>query len=88
MDSTVATAQLVYVLPPSGDIVCTNVFHAGHGNLQPLILYNMNDLVEQAKAEEACNDILRLCVDVGGCFTGEHGGGIEKRTSCIIRSNG
>jgi glycolate oxidase len=56
-----------------------NVFHAGDGNLHPLILYNVNDPVEAAKAEAAGNDILKLCVEVGGCLTGEHGVGIEKR---------
>ena len=43
------------------------------------ILYNMNDPAEQEKAEAAGADILRLCVEVGGCLTGEHGVGIEKR---------
>ena len=47
--------------------------------MHPLILYNVNDPDEQAKAEEAGKDILKLCVDVGGCLTGEHGVGIEKR---------
>ena len=56
-----------------------NVFHAGDGNLHPLIMYNVNDPVEAQKAEEAGNDILKLCVEVGGCLTGEHGVGIEKR---------
>ena len=56
-----------------------NVFHAGDGNLHPLILYNCNDPVEAQKAEDAGNDILKLCVEVGGCLTGEHGVGIEKR---------
>ena len=44
-----------------------------------LILYNVNDPAEQRKAEEAGDDILKLCVEVGGCLTGEHGVGIEKR---------
>jgi glycolate oxidase len=47
--------------------------------MHPLILYNCNDPAEQAKAEAAGNDLLRLCVDLGGCLTGEHGVGIEKR---------
>ena len=55
------------------------MFHAGDGNLHPLILYNGNDPGEQAKAEEAGDEILQLCVEVGGCLTGEHGVGIEKR---------
>ena len=85
MDGTVPTGQLVRVLARTGEIVksyglrVANVFHAGDGNMHPLILYNVNDPAEQEKAEEAGNDILRLCVDAGGCLTGEHGVGIEKR---------
>jgi glycolate oxidase len=56
-----------------------NIFHAGDGNLHPLILYNANDEREKAIAEECGADILKLCVDAGGCLTGEHGVGIEKR---------
>ena len=55
------------------------MFHAGDGNLHPLIMYNVNDPAEAQKAEDAGNDILKLCVEVGGCLTGEHGVGIEKR---------
>ena len=47
--------------------------------MHPLILFNANDPEDAAKAEAAGNDILKLCVDVGGCLTGEHGVGIEKR---------
>ncbi|MBL8587346.1 MAG: FAD-binding protein [Methylobacteriaceae bacterium] len=85
MDGTVPTGQLPYVLKRSGEIVASyglrvaNVFHAGDGNMHPLILYNCNDPAEQAKAEAAGNDILKLCVEAGGCLTGEHGVGIEKR---------
>lgn len=85
MDGTVPTSQLSYVLKRTGEIVegyglrVANVFHAGDGNMHPLIMYNINDPEEQRKAEEAGNDILRLCVEVGGCLTGEHGVGIEKR---------
>jgi glycolate oxidase len=56
-----------------------NVFHAGDGNLHPLILYNANDDDEARRAELAGAEILKLCVAVGGCLTGEHGVGIEKR---------
>ncbi|MCX8281206.1 FAD-binding protein [Phyllobacterium sp. 0TCS1.6C] len=56
-----------------------NVFHAGDGNLHPLILYDANIPEELAKAEDFGADILRLCVKVGGVLTGEHGVGIEKR---------
>jgi len=47
--------------------------------MHPLVLYNVNDEAEQAKAEAAGNELLKLCVDLGGCLTGEHGVGIEKR---------
>jgi glycolate oxidase len=56
-----------------------NIFHAGDGNLHPLILYNANDVVEVERAELCGAEILKLCVDLGGCLTGEHGVGIEKR---------
>jgi len=56
-----------------------NVFHAGDGNLHPLILYDANKPGELEKAEEFGSDILRLCVEVGGVLTGEHGVGVEKR---------
>lgn len=85
MDGTVPTGKLSYVLRRTEEIVrghglrVANVFHAGDGNMHPLILYNVNDAAEQAKAEAAGNDILKLCVEVGGCLTGEHGVGIEKR---------
>jgi glycolate oxidase len=85
MDGTVPTGQLPYVLRRTAEIVAShglrvaNVFHAGDGNMHPLILYNVNDQAEQRKAEEAGADILKLCVEAGGCLTGEHGVGIEKR---------
>jgi glycolate oxidase len=56
-----------------------NIFHAGDGNLHPLILYDANDAAQAERAEEAGAEILKLCVEVGGCLTGEHGVGIEKR---------
>jgi glycolate oxidase len=56
-----------------------NVFPAGDGNLHPLILYDANRPAELEKAEEFGNEILKLCVDVGGVLTGEHGVGLEKR---------
>lgn len=85
MDGTVPLSQLSHVLKRTGEIVAgfglrvANVFHAGDGNMHPLILFNANDPVEAAKAEAAGNEILKLCVDAGGCLTGEHGVGIEKR---------
>ncbi len=56
-----------------------NVFHAGDGNLHPLILYDANEPGELERAEEFGADILRLCVEMGGVLTGEHGVGVEKR---------
>ncbi len=56
-----------------------NVFHAGDGNLHPLILYDANKPGELQRAEDFGADILRLCVEVGGVLTGEHGVGVEKR---------
>jgi len=56
-----------------------NVFHAGDGNLHPLILYDANNPGELEKAEAFGADILRLCVEAGGVLTGEHGVGVEKR---------
>ena len=58
---------------------CANVFHAGDGNLHPLVLYDANRPGELEKAEAFGADILRLCVEVGGVLTGEHGVGVEKR---------
>jgi glycolate oxidase len=56
-----------------------NIFHAGDGNLHPLILYNANDSVQLERVELCGGEILKLCVELGGCLTGEHGVGIEKR---------
>ncbi len=85
MDGTVPLGKLPHVLNETARIVrkfglrVANVFHAGDGNMHPLILYNVNDPVEAQKAEKCGMELLKLCVDVGGCLTGEHGVGIEKR---------
>jgi glycolate oxidase len=85
MDGTIPTGQLPRVLTRMAEIVrghglrVANVFHAGDGNLHPLVLYNVNDPGEREKAEQCGFEILKLCVEVGGCLTGEHGVGIEKR---------
>jgi glycolate oxidase len=85
MDGVIPTGRLPDVLRRVSDICAgyglsvANIFHAGDGNLHPLILFNANDPEELAKAEMAGADILRLCVEVGGCLTGEHGVGVEKR---------
>jgi glycolate oxidase len=85
MDGTIPRHRLSEVLTRmnelSGhyDLRVANVFHAGDGNLHPLILYDANKPGELEKAEEFGSDILRLCVEVGGVLTGEHGVGVEKR---------
>ena len=85
MDGTIPTGRLPEVLERIGAICAeqglrvANVFHAGDGNLHPLILFDINRPGELQKAEAAGDAILKLCVEVGGCLTGEHGVGIEKR---------
>lgn len=85
MDGTIPLSQLTFVLDEITAICqryglgVANVFHAGDGNLHPLIMYDANDARQAERAEQAGADILRLCVSVGGCLTGEHGVGIEKR---------
>jgi len=93
MDGTIPTGQLPMVLTRIDAITkahglrVANVFHAGDGNLHPLVLYNVNDAGEREKAEECGFDILRLCVEAGGCLTGEHGVGIEKRDLMRVQFN-
>jgi glycolate oxidase len=85
MDGTIPRAQLPLVLKRmkelSGkyELAVANVFHAGDGNLHPLILYDSSKPGELDRAEQFGSDILRLCVEVGGVLTGEHGVGVEKR---------
>jgi glycolate oxidase len=85
MDGTIPRAKLPLVLSRMREMSekyglrCANVFHAGDGNLHPLILYDANKPGELAAAEAFGADILRLCVEVGGVLTGEHGVGVEKR---------
>jgi glycolate oxidase len=84
MDGTIPRARLGEVLraieklSERFGLAVANVFHAGDGNLHPLILYDANAPGELAKAEEMGGEILALCVAVGGTVTGEHGVGIEK----------
>ena len=56
-----------------------NVFHAGDGNMHPLILYDANLPGDLERCEALGAEILKVCVEMGGCLTGEHGVGIEKR---------
>ena len=85
MDGTIPRKELPNVLAgmralsEKHGLRVANVFHAGDGNLHPLILYDANIPGELAAAEEFGADILRLCVKVGGVLTGEHGVGVEKR---------
>jgi len=85
LDGTIPVSQLPYVLRRIGELSddyglgVGNVFHAGDGNMHPLILYDANKPGDLEKCEAMGADILRLCVEVGGCLTGEHGVGIEKR---------
>jgi glycolate oxidase len=85
MDGTIPRAKLPFVLKRMQELSqkyglrVANVFHAGDGNLHPLILYDANKPGELERAEEFGADILRLCVEVGGVLTGEHGVGVEKR---------
>ena len=68
-----------YMLSDKHGLRVANVFHAGDGNLHPLILYDASIDGDIERAEAFGADILRLCVDVGGVLTGEHGVGVEKR---------
>ena len=85
MDGTIPRKRLPDVLQGMAELSrihrlrVANVFHAGDGNLHPLILFDANDADELDRAEKFGADILRLCVKVGGVLTGEHGVGIEKR---------
>jgi len=64
---------------------CINVFHAGDGNMHPLILFNGNDADEWHRAELFGADILETCVELGGTITGEHGVGVEKVNSMCVQ---
>jgi glycolate oxidase len=85
VDGTIPRKRLPEVLTHMRDLSkrhglrVANVFHAGDGNLHPLILYDANNPGELQRAEEFGADILRFCVAVGGVLTGEHGVGVEKR---------
>ena len=84
MDGTIPRGQVTYVLneiyrlSEHYTLPVANVFHAGDGNLHPLILFDASDPLQVRKAEAFGGDILDLSVRVGGCLTGEHGVGVEK----------
>ncbi len=85
LDGTIPVSALPQVLRRIGEmqgdygLEVANVFHAGDGNMHPLILYDANRPGDLERCEAMGAEILRLCVEVGGCLTGEHGVGIEKR---------
>jgi glycolate oxidase len=85
LDGTIPVGSLPYVLRRIGELSqqyglgVANVFHAGDGNMHPLILFDANKPGDLELCEEFGAEVLKLCVDVGGCLTGEHGVGIEKR---------
>lgn len=85
LDGTIPVSELARVLRGIAELSAeyglrvANVFHAGDGNMHPLILYDANRPGDLARCEALGAEILRLCVEVGGCLTGEHGVGVEKR---------
>ncbi|MDA5093572.1 FAD-binding protein [Aliiroseovarius sp. KMU-50] len=85
LDGTIPVSELPHVLKRIGEMSAQygldvgNVFHAGDGNMHPLILFDANKPGDLEKCEAFGADILKLCVEVGGCLTGEHGVGVEKR---------
>ncbi len=91
LDGTIPVTALPSVLAGIGDLsrqyglAVANVFHAGDGNMHPLIIYDANTAGDLDRAEALGADILRLCVEVGGCLTGEHGVGIEKRDLMTVQ---
>lgn len=85
LDGTIPVSELPHVLERIGQMSAefglgvANVFHAGDGNMHPLILYDANRPGDLERCEAFGAAILKLCVEVGGCLTGEHGVGVEKR---------
>jgi glycolate oxidase len=85
LDGTIPVSELPFVLKRIGEMSkefgldVGNVFHAGDGNMHPLILFDANKPGDLELCEDFGAEILKLCVEVGGCLTGEHGVGIEKR---------
>ena len=84
IDGSIPRGALAHVLTRTGEfsekyrLRCANVFHAGDGNLHPLILYDANVPGELERTEAFAADLLELCIEVGGTITGEHGVGVEK----------
>jgi glycolate oxidase len=91
LDGTIPVSALPHVLRRIGEMSrefgldVANVFHAGDGNMHPLILFDANRPGDLEKCEAFGAEILKLCVSVGGCLTGEHGVGIEKRDLMTVQ---
>ncbi len=91
LDGTIPVSSLPMVLRRIGELSAQfglevgNVFHAGDGNMHPLIIYNANEPGQQELCEDFGAEILKLCVEAGGCLTGEHGVGIEKRDLMTVQ---
>ncbi len=91
LDGTIPVSSLPHVLRRIGEMSVEfgldvgNVFHAGDGNMHPLILFDANKPGDLEKCEAFGAEILKLCVEVGGCLTGEHGVGIEKRDLMAVQ---
>ncbi|MEN9727314.1 MAG: hypothetical protein RL434_1680, partial [Pseudomonadota bacterium] len=91
MDGTIPRRELAHVLEriaalsEESGLLIANVFHAGDGNLHPLIAFDANDDRQLALAEEVGGRILELCVEVGGTVTGEHGVGVEKLNQMCVQ---
>jgi glycolate oxidase len=91
LDGTIPVSSLPHVLRRIGEMSAqygldvANVFHAGDGNMHPLILFDANKPGDLELCEEFGAEVLKLCVEVGGCLTGEHGVGIEKRDLMVTQ---
>ena len=91
LDGTIPVSALPEVLRRIGELSdeyglgVANVFHAGDGNMHPLILFDANKEGDLEKCEAMGADVLKLCVEVGGCLTGEHGVGVEKRDLMTVQ---
>ncbi len=91
LDGTIPVSSLPFVLRRIGEMSkefgldVANVFHAGDGNMHPLILFDANKPGDLERCEAFGAEILKLCVEAGGCLTGEHGVGIEKRDLMAVQ---
>jgi glycolate oxidase len=91
MDSTIPRKRLGEVLGFIGEMEkkyglrCPNVFHAGDGNLHPLILFDANDADQLRRTEEFAAEVMEKCIEVGGTITGEHGVGVEKINQMCVQ---